>query len=134
NQSRIDIPSITLAIDNDRNGADAHDGGSTGNDRKTWNNDLVTWPDMKSCKSDFDRDAAIADGYPVRAAHQFREPGFKLPDERPFRGNPPRLDALDQVFLLIAIKQRAVNWNHARLLELKLWGEDGFEPRLVCIA
>ena len=57
-----------------------------------------------------------------------------LLDERAFGGNPSSLDALDKVFLLVAIEQRAVDRNHARLLEFKLSGEDGFEPRLVHIA
>src|SRR5712691_11683923 len=67
-------------------------------------------------------------------AHQLREPGFELFDERTFRGNPARLDTFRQILLLVTIKYWAINRYHERLFKLELYRQHCREPSLVRIA
>src|SRR3984893_6006597 len=111
-QVRIEIPGIRLAIDHYRDRPGAYYRCRAGNDSEARQDHLVSSTDPQSCERHFNGDATIAYGNTMRASHQFGEPNFEALDKRAFGRNPARVDALIQVFLLIAVEHRAIDRDH----------------------
>ena len=61
------------------------------------------------------RRRAVADGDAVFAGPPARQTSPRTADERPLGGNPAGFDALQQVFFLVAVKQRFVDRDHQSL-------------------
>src|SRR6516165_6991948 len=112
-QRGVHVPRIVPAVDDNREGARAYDGRGAGDDCKARKNDLVTGPDAQRRERQFNGYASVTHRDTVRAAHQLGEPGFEFLDKRAFRGNPTRINTLVQVFLLVAVEQRPIDWNHS---------------------
>ena len=89
---------------------------------KLGQNYLVSSTNPQGCERNFNGNATIADSHAMCTAHQLREPSFELFDEWTFRGNPARLDALREILLFIAVKERTVYRYHIVLMNLSFSG------------
>ena len=108
----IHVPSHGIGIDHHRRRTGPHNRRPAGYDGESRHDDFVAWPDPQRRQSHIQRDAAIADRDPVFAAGQCSHASLKALHKRPLGRDPPRLDALAEILLLVPGKNRRVDENH----------------------
>src|SRR5688572_10349296 len=115
------VPRDGVRVDNYGYATIANDLGDAGNDSKTWQNYFITSLQIERFDCCIDRRTAIAYRNGVLASDAIGELPLESPDERPLRGYPASIDALQEVLPFVAIQQRLVDRNILVLAHRFYW-------------
>ena len=109
------VPGHRIAIDDHRSKAGANDGGGAADNRKGRDDDLCAGFEAERMNRNVERDGSVRDRDAVTTPRNVRHGGFEACDERPLGRYPSGAHALGQIFSLVSVEQRRVDWNEILL-------------------
>ena len=101
----IHVPGTGVAVDEDGAGAVSDDLSDARNDGECGHDHFIARPDAQRLDCGIERSGSIADRNAPFAVHPGGKCRLELLYKRPFGGDPPSVDALRKIFLLIAVEQ-----------------------------